>query len=69
LNFGLWVANKKMLGTTEIIIIVIVVLILLFGGKKILEIARSLGKVKGEFKKGKAEAEKESKEETDKEQK
>jgi len=41
------------------IIICIVVIALLFGGKKIPELARSLGKAKGEFKKGLAEGEKE----------
>ena len=41
------------------LIIVIVVIGLLFGGKKIPELARSLGKAKGEFKKGLAEGEKE----------
>ena len=33
------------------------VLLLLFGGKKIPDLARSLGKAKGEFKKGLAEGE------------
>ena len=39
------------------IIIVLVVLLVLFGGKKIPEIARNLGKGLGEFKKGLKEAE------------
>ena len=39
------------LGPTEIVLIVLVV-ILLFGAKRLPEIARSLGKAKGEFKKG-----------------
>ena len=39
------------------LIICIVVIGLLFGGKKIPELARSLGKAKGEFKKGTAEGE------------
>ena len=39
--------------------ICIVVIGLLFGGKKIPELARSLGKAKGEVKKGLAEGEKE----------
>ena len=39
------------------LIIVIAVIALLFGGKKIPELARSLGKAKGEFKKGLAEGE------------
>jgi sec-independent protein translocase protein TatA len=43
-------------GTPEIILIVIVV-ILLFGANKIPELARSLGKATGEFKKGKQEIE------------
>lgn len=42
------------------IIICIVVIALLFGGKKIPELARSLGKAKGEFKKGLADGAKES---------
>ena len=41
------------------LIICIAVIGLLFGGKKIPELARSLGKAKGEFKKGLAEGEKE----------
>ena len=41
------------------IVICIIVIALLFGGKKIPELARSLGKAKGEFKKGIAEGEKE----------
>ena len=45
------------------LIIVIAVIALLFGGKKIPELARSLGKAKGEFKKGLAEGEKEDSEE------
>lgn len=45
-----------MFGTPEIILIVIVV-ILLFGANKIPEIARSLGKATGEFKKGKNDIE------------
>ena len=44
------------------LIICIVVIGLLFGGKKIPELARSLGKAKGEFKKGLAEGEKEEEE-------
>ena len=45
-------------GHWEIIVIVLVVAIL-FGAKKIPELARSLGKAKGEFKKGLIEGEKE----------
>ena len=43
-------------------LIVVAVIALLFGGSKIPELARSLGKAKGEFKKGLAEGEKEEKE-------
>lgn len=41
------------------LLIVVAVIALLFGGGKIPELARSLGKAKGEFKKGLAEGEKE----------
>ncbi len=44
------------IGAQEIILIVIVVIIL-FGASKIPELARSLGKATGEFKKAKSEAE------------
>jgi len=44
------------IGAPEIILIVLVV-ILLFGASKIPELARSLGKATGEFKKGKQEIE------------
>ncbi|MFH1037001.1 MAG: twin-arginine translocase TatA/TatE family subunit, partial [Patescibacteria group bacterium] len=50
-----------MIGVPEIIIILIVAGVLLFGGKKVTEFARSLGKFSSEFKKGKMEAEKELK--------
>ena len=46
------------LGPTQILIC-FVVLFLLFGAKKIPDMARALGKAKGEFKKGLAEGEKE----------
>ena len=41
------------------IVICIIVISLLFGGKKIPELARALGKAKGEFSKGLKEGEKE----------
>ena len=41
------------------LLIVVAVIALLFGGSTIPELARSLGKAKGEFKKGLAEGEKE----------
>ena len=50
------------LGLTEIIIIVIALGVLFFGGKKITEWARGLGRFTGEFKKGRKEVEKEIKE-------
>ena len=45
-----------MIGTTEMILIVLVI-ILLFGANKLPELARSLGKATGEFKKAKQETE------------
>ncbi|MGM9753376.1 MAG: twin-arginine translocase TatA/TatE family subunit [Candidatus Cryptobacteroides sp.] len=53
------------LGTGEIIIIALVVL-LLFGGKKIPELMRSLGKGVKSFKDGLADVEKELKDDSDK---
>lgn len=50
-----------MLGATEIIIIAIIAAILLFGGKKINDIGRSLGRFSTEFQKGKLEAQRELK--------
>ena len=41
------------------ILICVIIIALLFGAKKIPEIARSLGRAKGEFKKGLEEGEKE----------
>jgi sec-independent protein translocase protein TatA len=51
----------------ELIILVIVVGILIFGAKKIPELAKTFGKAKGEFEKGKIEGEKELKDFKDKE--
>jgi len=45
----------------EIIIIVIVIGVLIFGAKKIPQLAKTFGKAKGEFEKGKIEADKELK--------
>ena len=45
----------------EIVIILIVVAVFFFGGPKIAEFARSLGRFTGEFKKGKLEIEEEIK--------
>ena len=49
-------------GVTELIIILLIVLVL-FGAKKLPELARSLGKSIGEFKKGREESEKADKSE------
>lgn len=43
----------------EWIILIIVVVVLIFGARKIPELARTFGKAKGEFEKGKIEGEKE----------
>ena len=50
------------IGMQEIIIILVVIAVLIFGAKKIPELARTFGKAKGEFEKGKIEADKELKE-------
>ena len=50
------------LGFPEIVVIVVVLALLFFGGKKLSEIARGLGRFTGEYKKGKAEIDKEIKE-------
>jgi sec-independent protein translocase protein TatA len=55
------------MGYEQIIIVVIVAGALIFGAKKIPELARTFGKAKGEFEKGKLEAEKELKDFKDKE--
>ena len=51
----------------NVIIVVVVIAILIFGVKKIPELARTFGKAKGEFEKGRIESEKELKEFKDKE--
>lgn len=51
-----------MLGTTEIIVLVVIIGVLIFGAKKIPELAKTFGKAKGEFEKGKIEADKDLKE-------
>ncbi len=51
-----------MLGTTEIIVLIVVIGVLIFGAKKIPELAKTFGKAKGEFEKGKIEADKDLKE-------
>jgi len=49
------------LGVPEIILIALAVGVLFFGGGKIVELARSIGRVSGEFKKGKQDIEREIK--------
>ena len=51
----------------NVIIAVVIIVLLIFGAKKIPELARTFGKAKGEFEKGKIESEKELKEFKDKE--
>ena len=48
------------LGWSEILVILVVILVL-FGSQKIPEIARSMGKARGEFERGKNEMDKELK--------
>ena len=51
----------------EWIFIIIIAVVFIFGAKKIPELAKTLGKAKGEFEKGKIEGEKELKDFKDKE--
>jgi sec-independent protein translocase protein TatA len=51
----------------NLIIAAVVIGVVIFGAKKIPELARTFGKARGEFEKGKIEAEKELKEFKDKE--
>ena len=51
----------------EWIIIIVLAVVLIFGAKKIPELAKTFGKAKGEFEKGKIEGEKELKDFKDKE--
>ena len=53
------------LGLPEILIIVLAIGILFFGGKKITEFARGIGRFSGEFKKGRKEIEAELAEDKD----
>ncbi|MBI1658012.1 MAG: twin-arginine translocase TatA/TatE family subunit [Thaumarchaeota archaeon] len=54
-SLGLFIAGQ------EWIILIVVVVVLIFGARKIPELARTFGKAKGEFEKGKIEGEKELK--------
>lgn len=49
---GLFIAGQ------EWIIVIVVIVVLIFGARKIPELARTFGKAKGEFEKGKIEGEK-----------
>jgi len=49
------------LGMTEIIIIIVALVVLFFGGKKLSELARGMGRFTGEYKKGKMEMDEEIK--------
>jgi sec-independent protein translocase protein TatA len=51
----------------NVIIAVVIIGVLIFGAKKIPELAKTFGKAKGEFEKGRIESEKELKEFKDKE--
>jgi sec-independent protein translocase protein TatA len=52
-----------MQGLEWIILLVVIVVVFAFGGKKIPELARSLGRAKGEFERGKRDIQKEIAEE------
>ena len=54
-NIGNFIAGQ------EWIFIIIIAVVLIFGAKKIPELAKTFGKAKGEFEKGKIEGEKELK--------
>lgn len=64
---GLNLAN--FIAGNEWIYIVVIAVVLIFGAKKIPELAKTFGKAKGEFEKGKIEGEKELKDFKDKEAK
>ena len=51
--------SLAMPGINEILIILVLAAVFIFGAKKIPELAKTLGKAKGEFEKGKLEGEKE----------
>ena len=54
-NIGNFIAGQ------EWIFVIIIAVVLIFGAKKIPELAKTFGKAKGEFEKGKIEGEKELK--------
>ena len=57
---GMGLAN--FIAGQEWILIIIIAVVFIFGAKKIPELAKTFGKAKGEFEKGKIEGEKELKE-------
>ncbi len=59
-------ALAQFIAGQEWIILIVVVVVLIFGARKIPELARTFGKAKGEFEKGKIEGEKELKDYKDK---
>ena len=63
--FGANIAN--FIAGQEWIFIIIIAVVFIFGAKKIPELAKTFGKAKGEFEKGKIEGEKELKDFKDKE--
>ena len=62
--FGMNLAN--FIAGQEWIFIIVIAVVLIFGAKKIPELAKTFGKAKGEFEKGKIEGEKELKDFKDK---
>lgn len=62
---GMNIAN--FIAGQEWIFIIIIAVVFIFGAKKIPELAKTFGKAKGEFEKGKIEGEKELKDFKDKE--
>ena len=56
-------------GINEILVIVVLAAVVIFGAKKIPELAKTFGKAKSEFEKGKIEGEKELNEFKNKEKK
>lgn len=63
--WGMSLAN--FIAGQEWIFIIIIAVVFIFGAKKIPELAKTFGKAKGEFEKGKIEGEKELKDFKDKE--
>jgi len=53
-------------GGMEIVLIIVIIGVLIFGAKKIPELAKTLGKAKGDYEKGKIESEKDLKDFKDK---